>query len=259
MIKAEITMRSTVLDMDTKIEMLLPEDRHKTQDTRGKKYPVLYVLHGKKDDCSSWINLSNIMLLCRDLELIVVFPSVTNSMYSDMVYGYDYFSYITEELPVKLKNYFPITDDVDKTFIIGESMGGYGTLKAILSKPDRYAKGVCLSGANVLDIANFDDKLTIANFGSREEAYKGNNNIEKLVDDLKDYKGKLPELAIYCGTEDFIYEACRKTANYMKENLPDMKITEEYWHGQHNFFFWNEALVKAFRFFGFNIEQNSVI
>ena len=37
MIHAQLTMRSNALEMDTKVDVLLPEDRHTTKDTRGKK------------------------------------------------------------------------------------------------------------------------------------------------------------------------------------------------------------------------------
>ncbi|MBQ3295494.1 MAG: hypothetical protein IJH00_03305 [Erysipelotrichaceae bacterium] len=259
MIKIEMTMRSAVLDMDCKLEMLLPENRKKTEDLRGKKYPVLYVLHGMKDDCSSWIDMSNIKLVCRDLDLIVVFPSVTNSSYADMKYGYDYYTYVTEELPLKLKNYFPISDRREDTFIMGESMGGYGTLKIALNNPDKYAKAVCLSGPNIVDFLDYDSKVTKANFGSREEVEGSHNDLCKVVDDLKAYGGELPELAFYCGTEDFVYEGCRKMADYVKENLPAMRVEEGYWKGEHNFFFWNEAVPKALQFFGFEVKGNSII
>ena len=258
MIHAQLTMRSVVLEMDTKVDVLLPEDRHHTEDTRGIKYPVLYVLHGFKDDNSSWLHLSNIFLACRDLDLIVVFPSVHNSFYSDMVYGFDYFTYVTEELPVKLKNIFPITDDRDKTFIMGNSMGGYGTLKCALSKPDKYGKAASMSGGLFDLSANFG-KLTVGCYGSAEGYRSSDSNLENLVMKLKDYEGELPEIRFYCGTEDFALESCKKMADLMHRELPNCKVSEEYWPGEHNFFFWNEAIPKALKFFGFDIEKNSVI
>ncbi|MBQ1531035.1 MAG: hypothetical protein IIZ57_02720, partial [Solobacterium sp.] len=87
MMHMEITLRSTALDMDTKVTVLFPEDRHHTADTRGKTYPVLYILNGGKEDCSSWVNLSTLFLMCRDLDLVVVLPSGNNSSYCDAVYG----------------------------------------------------------------------------------------------------------------------------------------------------------------------------
>ena len=169
MIHAQLTMRSNALEMDTKVDVLLPEDRHTTKDTRGKKYPVLYILHGAKEDNSSWINLSNIFLMCRDLDLIVVMPTTYRGSYVDAVYGQNYYTYISEELPVKMKNIFPISDDPKDTFIMGESMGGYGTMRIALSKPENYAKAVVLSGGNFDPFHSFmTSKLTTGVFGDSE-------------------------------------------------------------------------------------------
>ncbi|MBR0138494.1 MAG: hypothetical protein IJM15_08795 [Erysipelotrichaceae bacterium] len=258
MIHAQITMRSVVLEMDTKVDVLLPEDRHKTEDLRGKKYPVLYVLHGYKDDNASWLHLSNIFLMCRDLDLIVVFPSVHNSFYADMKYGFDYYTYVVEELPMKLKNYLPITDDPKQTFVMGNSMGGYGTLKLALGNPDKFGKAVALSGG-LINRRISDNKLSIGAYGSQEEYEKSDNNLVNLVKKLQDYKGDLPELRIYCGTEDRAIEGCLAMADLLRNMLPQMKVNEEYWKGEHNFQFWNEAIPKALNFFGFEIKQNSVI
>ena len=257
MIHASLTMRSVSLDMDTRVDVLLPEDRHETKDQRGKKYPVLYVLHGSKDDSSSWINLSNIFLLCRDLDLILVFPSVTNSCYVNMKYGSDYYTWVSEELPVKLKNLFPISDDPKDTFIMGESMGGYGTLRIALSKPHNYAKAVCLSGCDLADFMDFNEKYRIGCFGSKEEYLNSDDNLYKLIEKAKD-ENDLPDLAFYCGTQDFIYNGCKKIAEECEKKLKT-EVVQEYWNGMHNFFFWNEAAEKALKFFGFNVRENDVI
>ncbi len=259
MIHAELTIRSVALEMDTKVNVLLPEDRHETKDTRGHEYPVLYILHGYKEDCSSWLNLSNIFLMCRDLDVIVVMPSGNNSSYNDMVYGQKYFTWIAEELPMKLKNYLPITDDPAKTFIMGESMGGYGTLRLALGHPENYGKAVCLSGGNV---ARRQDPTSLrfkAVYGEENAMETSDGNLENLVKKIKAQGKKTPDFMFYCGTEDGIYEGCREFADYLTKELPDTFVGQEYWPGQHNFFFWNEAIPKALKFFGFEIKQNSVI
>ena len=257
MIHAELTIRSVSLEMDTKVNVLLPEDRHQTVDTRGKKYPVLYILHGYKEDGSSWLNLSNIFLMCRDLDLIVVMPSGNNSFYNDQAYGYDYYKWISEELPVKLKNYLPITDDPAQTFIMGESMGGYGTLRVALGHPENYGKAIPLSCGNI--VASSINMHLNGTFASREQALASDGNLENLVKRIKENGTKTPDFYFMCGTEDGAYAGCKAFAEYMKENLPDTVVKEEYWHGLHNFFFWNQAIPKALEFMGFKIEQNSVI
>ena len=261
MIHATFTMRSVTLDMDTKVDVLLPEDRHKTEDIRGTKYPVLYVLHGYKNDNSSWLHLSNLFLMCRDLDLIVVMPSVNNSFYMDEVYGQDYYTYVTEELPTKLKNYLPITDDPEKTFVMGESMGGYGTLRCALGKPENYGKAVVLSGANILKMeGNTGGRHLYGVYGSsKQDVMDTDGNIDNLCDKLAVYEGHKPQIKFYCGLEDFVYPNCKQMADKLAESNPDVFAGAEYWHGEHNYFFWNEAIPKALKFFGFEVKQDSVI
>ena len=45
---------------------------------------------------------------------------------------------MTEELPTRMKEWFPISDNPADTFIAGLSMGGYGALKIGLTYPERY-------------------------------------------------------------------------------------------------------------------------
>ena len=261
MIQAQLTLRSVSLEMDTKVNVLLPEDRHQTTDTRGRKYPVLYILHGMKEDCSSWLNLSNIMLMCRDLDLIVVFPSANNSSYLDTAYGFGYYNWISNELPMKLKNYFPITDDPAQTFIMGESMGGYGTMKCALSKPDSYGKAVCLSGVNIIW---FDRSIAGRHYEGvfgpdGQSTVNVDPDINVLCEKLAEYRGHKPQFMFFCGTEDFAITSCRQMADKLKQTCPDCFAGEQYWPGEHNFFFWNQAIPKALKFFGFDVRQDSVI
>lgn len=259
MMHMEITLRSTALGMDTKITVLFPEDRNATTDTRGKKYPVLYVLNGGKEDCSSWVNLSTLFLNCRDLDLVVVLPSGNNSSYCDEKYGQKYFTWISQELPVKMKNLFPITDDPDQTFIMGESMGGYGTARIALACPDNYGKAVVLSGGNFQPFAFGESNERIGIFGSQQEWEQSDNNLFNLVEKLKHHQGHKPDMIFYCGTEDRALAPCQELEQRIRTECPDVRITAEYWHGQHNFFFWNEAIPKALKEFGFDIVQNSVV
>ncbi len=260
MIQMLITMRSVALDMDTKVNVLVPEDRHRTIDTRGTVWPVLYLLHGGKEDASSWLSLSTIMLNCRDLGLVVVMPSANNSSYVDEKYGQDYRTWIAEELPVKIRNILPVSTRREDTFIMGESMGGYGTLRLALSRPQQYGKAVCLSGGgNGGWRFEKPDKITAGMLGTYEEWENSDNNIDNLVRRLAAYKGEKPDLAFYSGTEDAGYERTKTFAENMKKTVPDMRIETEYWPGQHNFFFWNQAIPKALNFFGFEIRENSVV
>ena len=144
---AEITMRSTILRMDVKVTVIIPESRRDYQlDEVDRKYKVLYVLHGGSEDNSTWLASSTLYLLARDLDLFVVMPSAYNSAYVDTSYGLKMQQYISEELPAKMARLLPISTKREDTFIMGESMGGYGTWLTTLLHPEKYAKACPLSG-----------------------------------------------------------------------------------------------------------------
>ena len=262
MAHATFTFRSTVLDMDTTVDVLLPENRKTTKDLRPKTYPVLYILHGKKEDSSTWTRMSNIMLLTRELDLIVVMPSGNNSMYVDAKYGQHYLTYITEELPVKLKNWLPITDDPEQTFIMGESMGGYGAMLCALTHPEQYGRVVSLSSGNLNQFARKDANLDIATglYGSEEEWLASDWNLYNLLDRHEAAGTKLPCISYYCGTDDAsAYASCKELLAYVDEHCPSIKIKREFWPGMHNYFFWNQALPKALADFGFEVVQTGTV
>ena len=256
MVHVSLTWRSIALDMDTKVDVLLPEDRHHRVDISNQKHPVLYILHGSKEDNSSWVNLSNIFLMCRDLDLIVVMPSVGLSVYNDMVYGQKYYTYISDELPEKMANYFPISKEPKDNFIMGESMGGYGTLRMVLSKPENYGKAVCLSGGNFIEFLNKEfTPLQVGVFGSKEEYLHSDANLDNLIVKYEKCSNE-PEIIFYCGTDDHVYPVCKSFYDTMEKKFPD-KIKGEFWPGEHNFFFWNQAIPKALKEFGFEVVTNS--
>lgn len=60
-----------------------------------------------------------------------------------------FYTYIVEELPVLMRQFFPLSEKREDNFIAGNSMGGYGAMKIGINNPDRYAAIGCFSaGAN---------------------------------------------------------------------------------------------------------------
>jgi len=76
------------------------------KDKLLESYKVLYLLHGLSDDASAWQRYTNIEILARERDLVVVMPDGGRSMYADMQNGQAYFTYLTEELPAYLKAVF---------------------------------------------------------------------------------------------------------------------------------------------------------
>ncbi len=258
---AELTLRSTVLEMDVKVDVMLPENRHNTV-REDKKYPVLYILHGYKEDNSTWARLSNLPLLVRDLPLIVCTVSCYNGFYTNHTEGMQLNDWIAKELPVKLANYFPVSEKREDTYIMGESMGGYGTMRLALGHPEVYGHA-CVLSAGAMGSGNFYSnrgpmkKATAERiFGPEEEFENSDNNLLHLLKKVNDSEGPKPEMQFYCGTEDGGYPGVVKTVDFVKENCPNIPlINAEFWHGKHDFYFWNQAIPKALKGFGFDVEN----
>ena len=94
---------SEVLGMSSQMEVILP------QQTEGQigighvekqnKYPVLYLLHGMTDNQTIWTRNTSIERYAAEHGIAVVMPNAHLGWYTDMQYGFDYFTFFSEELP----------------------------------------------------------------------------------------------------------------------------------------------------------------
>jgi S-formylglutathione hydrolase FrmB len=119
---------------------------------------VLYLLHGLSDDGSAWQRYTSIETLAAAYGLVVVMPSAGRSFYTDQPNGQKYFSYLTEELPQYLLDVFNLAPKPEDTCIAGNSMGGYGAIKAAFHYPSRYAAAASFSGVLSLAIISLIPK-----------------------------------------------------------------------------------------------------
>ena len=242
---AELTLRSTILKMDVKVTVIIPENRKDYHlDSIDKKYPCLYILHGTSEDNSTWLNSSNIYLLARDLDLFVVCVSAYNSCYVNTKYGFRMQDFLAEELPAKMERLFPISSKREDRFIMGESMGGYGTWLTSLLHPDKYAKAVPLSTTG---IRNFKHVLDT-----------GASSVDTLALEVNKNAKEIPEYLTMCGTDDMVYTKSVDWVNWMHENCPNIKVDSYYESGKHDFFFWNKVIPKALKFLGFEFDQEKI-
>lgn len=83
---------SEKLAYETRVKVYIP-------DLEKKPDKLLYLLHGRGDDCSAWIRNSLIEQFAKEHQIMVVMPTAEDGFYTDSVHGKKYFTYITEELP----------------------------------------------------------------------------------------------------------------------------------------------------------------
>jgi len=236
---------SKVLDLSTSMVVILPQ-LEPSQGGRRRKYPTLYLLHGLSDDHTTWQRRTSIERYVEPLGLAVVMPAVHRSFYTDMVHGYRYWTFISEELPALARSFFPLSDARKDNFVAGLSMGGYGAFKLALSHPDRYAAAASLSGA--LDIVSVvDDEDEEDNwreemqwvFGDPEDLAGSDNDLFHLARRVARLNVR-PRLYQCCGTEDFLYPE-----NVRFKELAEsvgLDLTYEEGPGEHEWEYWDQQI-----------------
>lgn len=260
-----MSMYSEILQMDTNVNVLLPEKRKSGVDTldTDKKYPVIYLLHGHGDDHWAWIRKSNIELIARDYDVIVVMPTTYRGFYVDNYEGLNYFQYLSEELPTKMANFFHVTLDPKQTFVAGNSMGGYGALRWAMEYPEKFAAAASLSGALMpygkAENAEYTCKKVFNNeflenqiraLGEKEYFIQSKNNLCNLARDLSK-KQFSTRFYICCGEDDFLtYEQYKMFKEKLEEENINLPITWDTSKGGHDWKYWNPKIQDIFDFFG---------
>lgn len=236
-------VRSESLDMITAIHMVVPEH----VDVHNAK--VVYLLHGRADNCSGWYRFTNVERFARMKNLVLVTPEVQRSFYTDMEMGLDYFQYVCEELPRLCRNMFNLSDKPENNYIMGLSMGGYGALKCALTHPEHYA-GVATFSA-VMDMQKFVDMDTEKNrreyaaiFGSGLKV-ADKDNLWKLAE--KADPKTFPKVLTYCGEQDRLFRMNAEFSAMLKEKGFDTAFS--HWEGDHNWVFWDKAVDLAINSF----------
>lgn len=243
---------SNVLGHCISFEALLPETASNQIGMNsvdgGDTYPVLYLLHGLSDDQTIWMRRTSIERYVSELGIAVIMPFGERSFYSDMQCGRRYWTFLSEELPVLARNFFPrISPRREDTFAAGLSMGGYGALKLALRRPDRFAAAASLSG--VLDIAAFVKRQLPDNAAFWNAIYASPEALESGEDNLFVAAKKAvqaehpPKLFACCGTSDFLYGDNLTAVKVFRELGVD--LTYEEGPGSHTWEFWDQWIRRA--------------
>lgn len=239
-----VRYNSEILGMPVPMEILLPQyiggGSRKIKDPGP--YQTLYLLHGMSDDHTAWIRRTSIERYVEGLPLAVIMPAGHLGWYTDMVFGRDYFRFITEELPAICERMFPLSIKREDRFIAGLSMGGYGAMKAGLSASEVFSAAASFSGAmDALEVFDRIDK-SLANdvFGSKDTLKGSVNDLFAMADKIA-YSGKTcPKLYMWCGTEDFLYDANVRFKEHL-QNL-GLPLTYEEGPGDHQWKCWDKCI-----------------
>ena len=268
-----LNFESQYLCNNIEVSVIMP-DRPRSVDAKdfyssGKRYKVLWLLHGTFGDHTDWLRHTNIELYACERDVIVVMPSALNSDYCNWPnfgMGFDMESHLIEELMPMIQNWFPASDKREDNFIAGLSMGGMGTGHYAAWYPEKFGGAAMLSGcpSNLHGKENFIDPNSPLGKAVRASVREMNqiNSVggpEKLLTSKRNdwdrfgelaHSGKLPKLYAACGTNDFLYEGIYQAFKRYAQEI-GLEITFEEIEGYtHEWRFWDLAIQKAMDFFG---------
>ncbi len=245
----QLKFYSQMLRMQTEAYIVVPQKSRKGEigvdgKIEDKEYKCLYLLHGLSDDQSIWLRRTSVERYATSYGVCVVMPCGARSFYTDMKYGEKYFSYITEELPDIVSEFLKVSNKREDTYIAGNSMGGYGALKAALKKPERYCACAGLSSVADIKDGRFNDTL-VPVFGEKIEI--PNDEDLFLLAEKTNSNPLKPRIFMGVGTQDFLYESNVRLKEKFEKLGYDFTYRES--SGIHNWTFWDEYIQYVFKWF----------
>lgn len=248
----EMNFRSHALNMNVPVTVILPEVGT-TGPVGGAPegtYKTLYLLHGLCGNHTDWSRKTSIERYASDHGIAVVMPAVARSWYTDTVYGANYFTFVTQELPHVCRSYFKgMSDRREDNLIGGLSMGGYGAIKAALTYPEQYSACVILSSA--LDITrkgrnySLPEWQSIFDYEMKDalELEGSCHDVYALARKNAAEKKPFPKLYMWCGTEDTLITPNREFHGLL-EQLGVPHCYEES-TGTHNWKYWDPMIQRG--------------
>ena len=242
-----VQIHSFVMNKDISNTIITPASYpHNT----GKKYPVVYLLHGYGGNYTTWTSKIKPELdqLASSLDLILVCPDGANSWYWDSPVHPDsqYETYVSKELISYIDQHYRTQNHRNGRAITGFSMGGHGGLWLGFRHPDLY--GACGSMSGGVDIRPFPNNWQMSNalgdYAENQDRWNAHTVINQLP-----FSPAFGPLAIIidCGTEDFFF----RVNQALHEKLLYYNIPHDYIirPGAHNAQYWNNAIDYQLLFF----------
>jgi S-formylglutathione hydrolase FrmB len=218
----------------------------------GKRFPVLYLLHGLFGNCDNWLELTDILSYVESHDLIVVAPDCGDSWYTDSeTVGNEKFeSYLIGELIPRVESQFRVITKRKGRAIAGISMGGYGAFKFALKRPNSFIFAASCSGAFDAprmaektcggDWPEFEKSISRV-FGKEGSRTRIENDLERIVSGIPDEQVKdLPYFYLDCGNKDEFVKANRDMAQVLKNRNFHFDYREH--SGGHDWNYWNKRL-----------------
>lgn len=168
-----LDFNSRYLNQKTEVNLIIPADYRKAagenQGLTGSEYfaqksrfPVIWLLHGAGGDHNDWPRHAPLEEISEKHQCMIVCPNGMSgdySNYDNFGGGFDFPSFLFDELMPLVRNWFPGSSLKEDNYICGFSMGGNGALALSLMRPEVFEAVGIFAGSvrNVNDLRPWRD------------------------------------------------------------------------------------------------------
>jgi enterochelin esterase-like enzyme len=257
-----LSLQSNILKMERKYSIYLPPD----YETSSRSYPVLYLLHGRGDDHTGWIQFGEVKQIADHeilsgavTAMIIVMPDANTGRHgyvNDPAGQWRYEDFFFNDFIPFVEKKWRIKAEKQYRAIAGLSMGGEGTFIYALHHPEMFSAACPLSAAtgplNFEDLDTYLEKYDLwaemkkMPEGSDRENYYKKYSVLSLIENMPDSQKKAVRWYIDCGDDDFLFEGNSLVHIAMrKKEIPhEFRIRD----GVHSWVYWREALPEVLQF-----------
>ena len=208
----------------------------------GKKFPVVYLLHGYSGNYADWITkVPEITRYTDEYNILIVCPDGNFSSWyfdSPIDSSWKYETYVSTELTNWIDAHFNTINNKNSRAITGLSMGGHGALYLAFKHQDIF--GACGSMSGGVDLKpfplNWDISKRLGSYAAFNERWDANSviNLTHLL------TPNSLSIIIDCGTNDFFYKVnCALHEKLLLNNIPHDFISRP---GEHNWDYWASSI-----------------
>jgi enterochelin esterase-like enzyme len=260
----DLSMPSTILNMDRKYALYLPPD----YETSQRSYPVLYLLHGGGDDQTGWVQFGEVQHIADEAinsgkatPMIIVMPDANTGKrgyLNDIKGEWRYEDFFFQEFMPYIEKTYRIRPDKHYRAVAGLSMGGEGTYIYALHHPELFSSACPLSAAtgpkNIEEMKNNKRWQGLEGVSDADmEAYLKKYSVLSLIDNMPDDQKKAVRWYIDIGDDDFLYEGNSLVHIAMRKK----EIPHEYRvrDGVHSWVYWRASLPNVLEFVSMAFHQ----
>jgi S-formylglutathione hydrolase FrmB len=255
-------VKSSILNEEMRFAIYLPAG----YESSGRDYPVVYLLHGRTDDHTAWIQFGEMQRIVdkgihsgKIAPMIIVMPDAKLTFYMNNFDGsYKYEDYFIKELIPYIEKNYRCRRKKESRAVAGQSMGGFGALLYSLKYPEMFAACSALSPAVRTDdeIINMPADEYAERFAAimgslkdgkeRLSDFYNKNSILYLLKNIPENQKNSVRFYIDCGDGDFLY----KGNSALHKLMSDLNIPHEFRvrDGIHEWEYWRTGLADALSF-----------